>query len=84
MVEWPDWWEWELELSPHLLKRMIDRKFNEADLRLMLETATGYHPNHEEGRWGIETKHAGRAWEVIVEPVADEEVLVVVTAYAIE
>lgn len=52
MVEWPEWWGWELEFSPHLLKRMIDRSFNEADLRLMLAEATGYHKNHEEGALG--------------------------------
>ncbi len=84
MVEWPEGWEWELEFSPHLLKRMIDRSFNEADLRLMLEGATNFHENHEEGRWAIVTVHNGRHWEVIVEPLADEMVLVVVTAYPIE
>src|SRR5690606_33909511 len=21
---WPDWWQWELEFTPHLLKRMFD------------------------------------------------------------
>ena len=82
-MAWPEWWSWELELSPHLLKRMMDRGFNEADLRLMLENATGYHENHEAGRWGIETKHEGKRWEVIVEPVPDEQVLVVITAYAV-
>lgn len=39
--EWPSWWDWELEFSPHLLKRMIDRQFSEVDLRRMLEHATG-------------------------------------------
>ena len=84
MVDWPDWWDWELELSPHLLKRMIDRTFNEADLRLMFNEATGYHENHEEGRWVIVTTHGGRAWEIIVEPCIDDRILVVVTAYPIE
>ena len=36
---WPDWWDWELELTPHLLKRMIDREFSEVDLRIMLANA---------------------------------------------
>ncbi len=40
MVDWPDWWSGELELSAHLLKRMMDRQFNEADLRLMLDDAS--------------------------------------------
>ena len=29
---WPHWWDWELDLTPHLLKRMEDRDFNELDL----------------------------------------------------
>ena len=33
---WPEWWNWELELSPHLLKRMVDRRFTEVDVRRML------------------------------------------------
>ncbi len=84
MMGWPDWWSWELELSPHLLKRMADRRFNEADLRLMLADATGYHEDREEGRWVIETTRDGSRWEVIVEPAPDERTLVVVTAYPVE
>jgi hypothetical protein len=84
MVEWPEWWDWELELSPHLLKRMVDRVFNEADLRLMLEEATGYHENHDEGRWAIVARHGGRLWEVIVEPCPEEKILIVVTAYPVD
>lgn len=34
----PDWWNFELELSPHVEERMIDRGFSEVDLRLMIET----------------------------------------------
>ena len=77
----PDWWSWELELTPHLMKRMVDRRFNEIDLRLMLNAATGFHENHEEGRFVVETTHDGRRWVVIVEPSSDDEVLIVVTAY---
>ena len=84
MTQWPDWWSWELELSPHLLKRMVDRSFSETDLRQMLEDATGYHPNHEEGRFAIETFRDGRVWEIIVEPDEQEQILVVVTAYPID
>jgi hypothetical protein len=32
----PVWWDWELELTPHGLKRMLDREFTEVDLRKML------------------------------------------------
>jgi len=84
MTEWPIWWSRELELSPHLLKRMTDRQFNESELRLMLEDAIRYHENDEPGRWVIETRHSGRFWEVIVEPDPLEKVFVVVTAYPLE
>jgi len=84
MFEWPDWWSWKLELSPHLLKRMVDRQFNEAELRLMFEDATGYHPDVAQGRWAIEAQRGRRPWEVIVEPLPDERVLLVVTAYPLD
>ena len=76
-----EWWDWELELSPHLLKRMGDRRFTELDLRRMLERATGYRTDVVEGRWVFETRHRRRAWEVIVEPDWERQLLVVVTAY---
>ena len=38
----PTWWDWELELSFHLEKRMLQRDFTEIDLRTMLDRATGY------------------------------------------
>jgi hypothetical protein len=84
MIEWPEWWNWELEISQHLFKRMLDRHFNEVELREMLELATGYRHNHEEGRWVIETRHAGHDWLVIVEPLADERILLVITAYPVD
>jgi uncharacterized protein DUF4258 len=84
MTAWPPWWEWELEFTPHLLKRMVDRGFNESDLRLMLDESMGFRENHEEGRFAIETNHDGRSWEVIVEPLTDEQVLLVITAYPLD
>ena len=80
---WPDWWDWELELSPHLFKRMTDRRFTELDLRRMLERASGYRKDVVEGRWIIETRHRGRAWDAIVEPDRERQLLVVVTAYPV-
>jgi hypothetical protein len=56
---WPDWWHWELELTPHLMKRMEDRGFNELDLRRMLEYARAYRSDLAEGRWVIEARHQG-------------------------
>ena len=80
---WPEWWDWELEFSPHLLKRMDDRRFTEIDLRRMLERASLHRVDIVEGRWVIETRHRGRAWQVIVEPDWERQLLVVVTAYPV-
>jgi Domain of unknown function (DUF4258) len=82
-VTWPDWWKWELELSPHLEERMADRNFNEVDLRAILERAEAFSPDVVEGRFIIRTKHRRRPWEVIVEPNSIERRLIVVTAYPV-
>ncbi|HEY7676634.1 MAG TPA: DUF4258 domain-containing protein, partial [Candidatus Methylomirabilis sp.] len=81
---WPDWWEWGLEFTPHLEKRMEDRDFTEIELREMLTHARSYQPDVVEGRWVIETFHRGHGWQVIVEPDEVEYLLVVVTAYPVE
>ena len=80
---WPKWWRWDLELSPHLLKRMIDRGFTEVDLRQMLEEATGHRADIEPGRWVIESSHGHRRWDIIVQPDSGLQLLVVITAYPI-
>lgn len=80
----PEWWEWELEISSHMEKRMEDRTFSEVDLRAMLHDATGHRPDVVDGRWVIETRHAGAPWEVVVEPDPDDKTLVAVTAYPVE
>lgn len=54
-MHWPPWWEWPLELTPHLEKRMEDRGFNEVELRAMLEAATGYRDDVVDGRFVVET-----------------------------
>ncbi len=66
-----------------MLKRMNDRRFTEIDLRRMLQGATGHREDVVEGRWVIETRHRGKAWEVIVEPDLERRLLVVVTAYPV-
>jgi hypothetical protein len=48
---WPVWWEWELELTPHLERRMEDRAFTELDLRAMLERAAGLRADVVDGRF---------------------------------
>jgi hypothetical protein len=83
MSSWPSWWDWELELSPHLLKRMAERGFNELDLRRMLSVATSLRWDVVPGRWIARTRLRGRFWEVIVEPDDDAHRLVVITAYSV-
>jgi hypothetical protein len=80
----PDWWEFELELSPHLLDRMIDRGFSEANLRLMVEVADGIRSGSSPGRWILATISHGDHWEVVVEPDNRDRVIVVITAYSTE
>jgi hypothetical protein len=62
---------------------MIDRSFSEIELREMLEAATNYRADPLPGRWIIETTHAQVAWEVVVEPDATQQKLIVVTAYSL-
>ena len=80
----PVWWDWELELTPHLEKRMEDRDFTEVDVRLMLEHASSYRAGESKGRFTVQTRLRGRAWEVVVEPDEVEHLLVVVTAYGVD
>lgn len=40
----PGWWVWDLELTPHVLKRMEDRGFTEVDLRRMIDDARDLKP----------------------------------------
>jgi hypothetical protein len=80
----PAWWEWELELTPHVEKRMEDRGFNEVELRAMLERATGFRPDEVEDRFLIETRFKGKPWEIVVEPDETDHLLVVVTAYGVD
>ena len=80
---WPEWWLWELEITPHLEQRMEDREFSEVDLREMLEHAHAYRADHVQGRFVIDVHHRGKPWHVIVEPDGDDRLLVVVTAYCV-
>ena len=49
----------------------------------MLEDASSFRPDVEEGRWVIVSRHRRRSWEIIVEPDEAEQVLVVITAYPV-
>ena len=80
-MQWPDWWAWDLEITPHIKKRMLDRDFTEVELRQMLEDSSNYRPDFVEGRWVIETRYHGEPWEIIVEPDERSQLLIVITAY---
>ncbi len=82
-IDWPEWWDWELEFSAHLLKRMVDRQSSEVNLRSMMESASGLREDDEPGRWVVETAHESRPWEVIVEPDSGDHLLIVITAYPV-
>jgi len=81
---WPEWWEWELEFTSHLLKRMVDRGFSEIDLRSMMQSAMSLREDEEPGRWIVQGMHGSREWEIIVEPDVVERILVVITAYPVD
>ena len=49
----------------------------------MMDRALGLKPDIVDARWVVEARHAGRRWEVIIEPDPDANLLVVVTAYAV-
>jgi len=71
--EWPPWCGWELDLPDHIYENMPVRRFTEVDLRRMMQHATDYRLDIEEGRWQIETRFKGQPWEVIVEPVPEKK-----------
>ena len=77
-MAFPEWWAWELEMTPHVEKRMEDRGFTEVDLRWMLEQAAHFRPDVVDGRFVIETRFSG------VEPDDVEHILVVVTAFGVD
>lgn len=79
----PAWWNFDLELSPHIEERRIDRGFSEVDLRMMVEAAGNVRPATTSGRWIVETSHDGDSWAVIVEPDERDLVIVVITAYRV-
>jgi hypothetical protein len=79
----PEWWEWELIFTDHLLDRMYEKGFNEADLRTMLADAHTLARAKHPGRWIASTRWDEKPWKVVLEPDTDRNLLVVVTAYAV-
>ena len=79
MPTFPEWWNWGLSFTSHAELRMEQRGVTEVEVRAMLERATAFEPNVVEGRFMIPVRHAQGPWIVIVEPDAEEKLLVVVT-----
>lgn len=82
--DWPDWWHWELELTPHLLRRMKDRGFNETELRQMLDLAGSLRRATMPGRFMVAARYNQRDWQIVVEPDTAAKKLLVITAYVTE
>jgi hypothetical protein len=79
----PFWWEWEFVLSDHILDRMADRGFTEIDLRAMLGGDIQMGHDIVPGRWLVHARLRTRPWEVIIEPIHDERIVLVITAYPV-
>jgi hypothetical protein len=79
----PDWWNWEIELTAHLQKRMEERGLSEEELRYMLETVKELTRDRDPGRWIAEGTTGNQKWRIILEPDEDDSVIVVITAYPI-
>ena len=84
MQSWPDWWQYEIVISSHLIERMEDRGFSEIDVRAMFDDATQWRQSIVPGRFVITTAHQSEAWEIVVEPDELGGTLIVVTAYGLE
>ena len=80
-MNWPSWWEWDLDFTAHVEVRMEERGFSEIELRTMLDNASQLIPARRPGRWLIHTRHARHPWIVVVEPDLDDKILMIVTAY---
>ena len=83
MPTFPEWWNWDLSFTSHAELRMEQRGVTEVEVRAMLERATSFEPNVIEGRFMIHVRHAQRPWIAIVEPDAEEKLLVIVTVYEV-
>jgi len=62
---------------------MAERDFTELDLRRMLDVAQTPDSDIVPGRWRILTRLRRRPWESIVEPDAETQHVVIITAYAL-
>ena len=66
----PEWWGWEAELSPHLLRRMLDREFTEVELWAMLDGAIDPSLDVDQINLGsVSLSRSGFDLDVVVYPI---------------
>lgn len=63
---------------------MIDRNFNETDLRQMLADVVRVEADVEPDRWTAMCRLEGTVWEVVLEPMPEEQRTLVITAYRLD
>lgn len=81
---WPYWWDWEIELSGHIEKRMLQRGFSEAELRTMLDDVLEIAPTREDGRWQVICRFEGTRWKIILEPREVHQTIEAITAFPLD
>jgi hypothetical protein len=75
--------DWDLEFTPHVIARMVDRGFDAADVRVMLEDAHLVEEGRDLRRRIAHCRFRRSNWKVVLEPDADRRRLLVVTAFPI-
>jgi hypothetical protein len=82
MTDQYSWLCWDLDISPHAMRRMPIRGFSETDLRGMLEDPDHVEPDACPGRFVAHCRWHGQQWNIILEPDKDAGVIIVVTAFS--
>jgi hypothetical protein len=81
---WPDWWDWNFEISGYAAKRMRQRDVYEAEVRAMLVDATAIKPAKDPGGRVVTTSKDESEWKIVLEPDESRSIIEVVTVYKVE
>lgn len=79
----PQWLDWELVLTSHVLRRMAERGLTEVELRTIVEAPASITPAADPSRFEITGRIDQDRWLVVVDADPVAEVLIAVTAYPI-
>jgi len=78
----PEWWDWEIELTPHSERRLEERGLTEIDLRTMLnKPPRSIEGDPEPGRHRVFTSHRRKPWIIVVEPDPGPKILLVISVF---